>query len=112
MKNILLVGFVMVSLSLLIAVYAIPAFAHGPGGDTGSADGGAWEAMYRTCQDGDWEAMLEAAGEVHEDYSGYMPCFGYYASNNGADYETTPSNGRGEMGYHMGGGMMGMMGWR
>lgn len=82
MKRILLVGLVVASLGLLAAGFAIPAFAHGPGGgEAAPADQDAWEAMYEACVNGDWEAMAEAAEEAHGD----------------------------GMGGHMGGGMMG---WR
>jgi hypothetical protein len=110
MKRILLIGLIMASMSLLIAVFAIPAFAHGPGGKTGSTDNGEWEAMYEACLSGDWGAMIEAAKEVHENYSGYMPCFGYNEGTGGYNEESqSPSSGWGEIGHHMGGGMMG---WR
>jgi len=109
MKNFLLIGSIMVSLSLLIVLYAVPAFAHGPGGYTDFADSGTWESMYQACRDGDLDAMLEGAGEVHEDYSGYIPCFDYDEGSNSPDSEGSPSAGRCKMGYQMGGGMMG---WR
>ncbi len=102
MKRILLVGLVVASLGLLAAGFAIPAFAHGPGGGEATpADQDAWESMHEACETGDWEAMAEAAEEVHGEDFGDMPCHG------------DGDNRWDGMGGHMGGGMMGggMMGW-
>jgi hypothetical protein len=87
MKRVLVVGLIIAGLS--VAGFAIPVLAHGSGGG-GTANHEAWDAMHEACETGDWEAMAEAAEEVHG----------------------------GEMGSHMSGGMMGdhmgggMMGWR
>ena len=102
MKRILLVGLLVASLGLLVAGFAIPVFAHGPGGgEAAPADQDAWESMHEACETGDWEAMAEAAEEVHGEDFGDMPCHGDGSNHWG-------------MGGHMGGGMMGggMMGWR
>lgn len=91
MKKILVVGLVIVTLSLLASL-AIPALAHGPGdGDAVTTNGEAWEAMHEACENGDWEAMAEAAEEAHGEWGGMG----------------------GHMGGHMGGGMMGsgVMSW-
>jgi hypothetical protein len=110
MKTIALVGLAGVVLAIGLAV---PALAHGTGGE-GEAGGSpsAWEAMYGACAAGDWEAMAEAAEEVHEDYSDYMPCYGYYEPEQ--DIQMYPDRGDRWDG-HMDGGMMrgrgGMMGW-
>ncbi len=107
MKKTLLVGLVVASLSLLAAGLAIPAFAHGPEGrEATPANHEAWEAMHEACDNGDWEAMAEAAEEVHREGLGNMPCHGegYYAPEEGTQ---TPDNHWNGMGGHMGGGMMG-----
>ncbi len=46
----------------------------------------AWEAMHETCENGNWEAMEEAAEEIHgEDFSD-MPCHdGSYDGRNVLD---------------------------
>jgi len=109
MKRSLLVGLAMVGLALLVAGFAIPVFAHAPeGGEATPANQEAWEAMHEACETGDWEAMAEAAAEVHGEDFGYMPCHGdgYYAPDEGTQ---APAEGWGGMGGHMGGGMMG---WR
>jgi hypothetical protein len=64
--------------------------------------------MYEACLSGDWGAMIEAAEKVHENYSGYMPCFGYNEGTSGYTEESQSFSGgwRGT-GHHMGGGMMG-----
>jgi len=99
MKRILLVGLVVAS---IVAGFAIPAFAHGlQGGEAAPADQDAWESMHEACETGDWEAMAEAAEEVHGEDFGDMPCHG------------DGDNRWDGMGGHMGRGMMGggMMGW-
>ena len=108
MKRILVISLVIAILGLL-AGFTIPVFAHGPDEDA-SVNQEAWEAMPEACEDGDWEAMAEAAGEVHGEDFGDMPCHDdYYAPGEGNTGSTT---GWGGMGGHMGGGMMGrgMMG--
>jgi len=106
MKRILLVGLIVAALSLT-AGFAVPVLAHGPTeGDSGTPDQETWQAMHDACENGDWDAMVEAAEEVHEDL-GYAPCHGhdYPASEDGSR-----SSWRGTMGGHMGG-WGGMMGW-
>jgi hypothetical protein len=107
MKRILLVGLVVASLGLLSAGFAIPVFAHGPqAGEATPTNQDAWEAMHETYEIGDWEAMAEAAEEVHGEDFGNMPCHGegYYVPEEGTQ---TPDNHWNGMGGHMGGGMMG-----
>ena len=107
MKRILVVGLVVAGLA--VVGYAVPAFAHGPEG-TGTVitNQDAWGTMYEACQTGDWEAMAEAAAEVHGDNFGSMPFHdeGNYAPEEGGQ---VPDNHWGEGGtqHHMGGGMMG-----
>ncbi len=100
MKKYLLIGSVLAILSLLTVVFAIPILAHGPeDGETAPADQETWGAMHEACEDGDWEAMAEAAEEVHgKDFSS-MPCHDEGYSSSGEGW-------RG-MGGHMGSGMMG-----
>ena len=107
MKRILLIGSVLAVMGLLIAL-ALPALAHGPAnGTTTSTQGQAWEDMYDACQNGDWEAMEEAARQMHsEDYDG-MPCHEEYDGTTGEESETSGSGWSGTGGSHMGGGMMG-----
>jgi len=62
--------------------------------------------MHDACEDGDWDAMVEAAEEVHEDL-GYAPCHGY---DYPASEDWNPNRWSGTMGGHMGG-WSGMMGW-
>jgi len=106
MKRIILIGSTLIVLGLL-AAWSIPALAHGLGtGQTTSNNDKAWENMYEACQNGDWEAMAEAAREVHGEDFGNMPYHEDYSGNpdeNGGTY----SESRNEMGNHMGGGMMG-----
>ena len=98
MKRILLVGLVIAGLGFLVVSFALPALAHGPeGGEAAPANHEAWEAMHEACESGDWEAMAEAAEEVHGEDFGSMPCH---------------DEGWGHMGGGMmGGGWGGMMGW-
>ena len=100
MKRILLIGLLVVALSL-IAGFAVPAFAHGPAeGDSATPEQDTWWEMHEACEEGDWDAMVEAAEEVHEDL-GYAPCHGY-------DYPAPEDGSPGRWGGHMGGwgGMM------
>jgi len=111
MKKIILIGSTLIVLGLF-ATWAIPALAHGStGGATTSTNNEAWEDMYQACQNGDWEAMGEAARDFHGE--GYdMP---YHEDYNGMTDEDGETSGESwdEMGSHTGGGMMGggMMGW-
>ena len=62
---------------VVATVLAIPILAHGPDdGEPTRADGETWEAMHEACVSGDWEAMAEAAEEVHGEDLDYMPCHG------------------------------------
>ncbi len=92
----LLVGLVMAILGVLVAGFASPIFAHGPDGDRATLlDGEAWEETHQSCENGDWEAMAEAAEEAHGDDFDHMP---YHDEN---DY--SPANHWDGMGGHMGG---------
>ena len=105
MKRILLVGLTIVVLSLL-TVFTIPVFAHGPTeGDSGTPDQETWQAMHEACEDGDWDAMTEAAEEAHGEYSDDMPCHGYGYEDSEQDARVSPG-GWGRMGDHMDGDMM------
>ena len=103
MKKVLVVGLVIASLSLL-AGFAIPTFAHGSeDGEATLANEEAWEAMHEACETGDWEAMAEAAEEVHgKDFSS-MPFHDDYYAPGEENTGSTPSWGG--MGGHMGSGM-------
>ena len=99
MKKSLLIGSIMLVLGLLIAGLMTPVFAHGP--DDGGAVSGnneAWEAMHEACESGDWEAMVEAAEEVHGEDFDYMHHYdeGYHGYYRWCDMDS-----------HMGRGMMG-----
>ncbi len=52
MKRLWLIGLIVIVLGLLVAGFAVPTFAHDPGG-------GAWEEMHQACESGDYEAMAE-----------------------------------------------------
>lgn len=114
MKKVLVFGLVVVTLGLL-AGFAIPVFAHGLDGDV-PIDQESWEAMHKGCETGDWEAMAEAAEEVHGENIGAMPCHGEDYDSSGEESGSSTS-GWGGMGGGMGGGMMGggmgsgMMDW-
>ena len=98
MKKLLLIGSIVLVLGLLIVGFTAPIFAHGPddGGAT-TADEEVWETMHEACENGDWEAMAEAAEEFHGHDFDDMPCHseGGYAHN-----------WWGGMGGHMGRSMM------
>ena len=105
MKRILLIGLLVVALSL-IAGFAVPAFAHGPTeGDSATQEQDTWWEMHEACEEGDWDAMVEAAEEAHEDL-GYAPCHGDYSASEDEEL----SGWGGMMGGHMGG-WGGMMRW-
>ena len=106
MKRILLVGLFAVALGLLGASVAIPAFAQEPGsGEATWTNQEVWEDMHEACEVGDWDAMAEAAEDIHSEGFGYMPCYeeGYHTREDGSQ---APTNPRGGMWDHMGGGMM------
>jgi len=99
MKKLLVIGLVVIIIGLL-AGFAVPALAHGPeDGETTPTDQETWEAMHEACEDGDWDAMAEAAEEVHGEDFDSMPCH-----DEGGD---SSDDHWGGMGGHMGGGMMG-----
>lgn len=62
MKKTLMASLVVVS---LVAVFAIPAFAHAPAGEAAAQTEDVWDDMYEACLSGDWEAMTEAAQDLH-----------------------------------------------
>ena len=62
--------------------------------------------MHEACEEGAWDAMIEAAEEVHESI-GYAPCHDY---DYPASEDVSPNNWGNSMGGHMGG-WGGMMGW-
>ncbi len=102
MKKLLLIGSIVLVLGLLIVGFTTPIFAHSPGdGEATPANEEAWEAMHEAYEEGDWEAMVETAEEVHGEDFDNMPC------HDEDDYAS--DNHRGGMGGHMGRGMMGGM---
>ncbi len=86
-----MIGSVVAVVGLLIVGFATPIFAHSPD-DNGTlpANSEAWEAMHEACERGDWEAMTDAAEEVHGEG------FGYMSYHDEEDY--TPTGGWGMMG--------------
>ena len=96
MKRILVIGLVLASMVALI--FAIPVLAHGPEeSEMAPCTEGDWEAMHEVCEEGDWGAMHEACEEgdweaMHEacEEGDYAPAWRW-----------------GDMGGHMGRGMMG-----
>jgi hypothetical protein len=98
MKKILVVILIVVIVSLL--AFAIPAFAHNPNDESGDTTAQrTWEAMHDACEEGDWQAMVGAAEEVHENFD-YALCHdnGYLDSQDG-----NPEGWGGMMGGHVGG---------
>ncbi len=92
MKKLLLIGSIVLVLGLLIVGSTTFIFAHGTeDGGTTPANEAAWETMHEACENGDWEAMAEAAEEVHGEDFGYMP---YHDGN----YHTTANGWSGMMG--------------
>lgn len=101
MKKLLLAGSIILVIGLLIAGVTTPLFAHGSGdSEAAPVDAEAWEDMHEACENGDWEAMAEAAEEAHGDDFDDMP----YHGHGKGDYSP---NWWGGMGSHMGGSMMG-----
>lgn len=99
-----MIGLIVLVGGLLIAGLTTPIFAHGPNdSEVAPADEEAWEAMHEACWSGDWEAMAEAAEEMHGEDFDHMPCHGYYAPED----EGGSATRWGGMGGHMGRGMMG-----
>lgn len=94
MKKIALILAGIALLSLIIFA-AVPALAHGP--SDGETDDGTWNAMYEACENGDYQAMADAAEEYHETYDNH--CF----------VEDAADDWDGHMGGMMGGGWSGMM---
>ena len=90
MKRLLLIGSIVLVLGLLIIGSATSLFAHGTeGGEDTPSNEEAWQAMHEACENGDWEAMAEAAEEAHGEDFEHMP---YHDGN----YHT-PVNGWGGM---------------
>ena len=99
MKKLLLTGSIVLVLGFLIAGFTTPLFAYGPGdSEAATVNTEAWEDMHEACENGDWEAMVEAAEEAHGDDFDDMPYHGE------GDYSP---NWWGGMGSHMDGSMMG-----
>ena len=97
MKKLLLLGSILLVLGLTIAAFAIPLFAHDSADGEGTpADETAWEAMHEACENGDWDAMLKAAEEVHGEDFDDMP----YHNDSGYDPNWWGGSG------HMSRGMM------
>ncbi len=62
----LLVGLVVAILGVLVAGFASPIFAHGPGGGGATpSNGEVWEEMHQACENDDYEAMAEWHAEYH-----------------------------------------------
>jgi hypothetical protein len=115
MKKLLIIGGVTALLSLLTVFWAIPALAKGPDdAESTPAEQETWEKMHETCEEGDWDAMTEAAEEVHGKDFNTMPC--HEESSTSPDEEGQSPSHHGDMdndmhgnmmGGHTGGGMMG-----
>ena len=95
MKKMVLFTVGVVLLIMVIIFTVVPAFAHGP--SDRNTDHGTWDAMHEACENGDYQAMVDAAEEIHEDLGD--TCYG----------EDDYTDG-GSVGGHMGGGMTGS-GW-
>lgn len=97
----LIIGVVIGALAAL-AFTAVPILAHGSTneGDTTVSDQETWDEMHEACEEGDWDAMAQAAEQYHEE-NGFESCHD--------DYESTSGFG-GLMGGHMDG-WGGMMSW-
>jgi hypothetical protein len=110
MRRTLLVGIITAAVVALVAVFAVPALAHGGPDDGGTTfpDQEAWEGMWEACANGDWEAMVEAMEEVFAD----MPCFNgdYDTRDDGETQEPGTGWSWGGGHGHMGGGWQGHMG--
>ncbi len=108
MKKLLLTGSIALLLGFLIAGVTLPISAHDSGdGTTTPENEEAWEAMHQACENGDWEAMAEAAEEVHGEDFDHMPCHDeddHTHANHGDDMSGHMGGGTGG---HMDGGMMG-----
>ena len=75
MKKLLIIGGVIALLSLLTVFWAVPVLAAGPDdSESAPAEQETWDKMHQACQEGDWQAMTEAAGEVHGTDFNTMPC--------------------------------------
>lgn len=67
MNRTLIIGLVIVALSVA-AFFTLPALANGPvDGDAGTPGDAAWQEMHEACEEGNWEAMAEAAAKFHAD---------------------------------------------
>lgn len=100
-------------LSLLVGLWIVPALAAGPDNtEPTPAEQATWDKMHEACQEGDWQAMRQAAGEVHGNDINSMPC--HDESGTSPDEEGQSPSHHGDMGgdmmgSHMSGGMMGGM---
>ena len=99
MKKLLLIGSIALVVALLIAGSTLPIFAHAPDDGGATAENAeVWEAIHEACEDGDWEAMAEAAEKVHGGDFDSMPC--------PDEDDHNSAHHRGGMGGHMHGSMM------
>lgn len=69
MKRLLIIASVAAVLVVMLAALAIPALADKPGDDEAAG-----EAMHQACENGDWEAMAEAAEQFHTEDHGSTDC--------------------------------------
>jgi len=100
----LIIGIVIGTLAAL-AFTAVPILAHGgtDEGDTTLPDQATWDEMHEACEEGDWDAMAQAAEQYHED-NGFASCH-----DEDDNFENSSGFG-GMMGGHTGG-WGGMMSW-
>lgn len=108
MKRAWLIG--MIALGAMAVGIAIPAFADGPStADDDVPTATTWERMYDACRNGDWEAMAEAADDLHGPGFEDMPCHAGLENTTGDENPSGATRGYRD---HMGRGMMGggMMG--
>ncbi len=104
MKKLVLISSIVLVIGILIVGFAIPILAHdSDDGEAIPGDEASWEAMHEACEEGDWEAMTETAEELHGDDLANIPC--HDEDYHGEAHDSL--HGWGEMGSHMGGGMMG-----
>ena len=108
MKKFLVIGGMAVLLLLLAVFWAVPTLAAGPdNAEPTPTEQATWDKMHEACKEGDWDAMMQAAGEVHGNDISAMPC--HDENNTSPDEEGQfPSHHSdmdgGMMGGHMGNG--------